>query len=91
MGDGSAGWQEHAPYHAIVVTAASPEPPSILLEQLEENGRLVIPVGGNHGQTLQIWTSTKGEYSCTNSIPVSFVPLRGQYGWSKNDWQWYDL
>jgi protein-L-isoaspartate(D-aspartate) O-methyltransferase len=90
LGDGSIGWQEHAPYHAIVVTAASPRPPRPLLDQLKENGRLVIPVGGWEGQTLQIWTAEKKEFVCTYSISVAFVPLRGQYGWSESEWQWYD-
>ncbi|MEN6436587.1 MAG: protein-L-isoaspartate(D-aspartate) O-methyltransferase [Anaerolineaceae bacterium] len=90
IGDGSGGWQEHAPYHAIVVTAASPRPPRPLLDQLKENGRLIIPVGGWEGQTLQIWTAEKEDYVCTYSISVAFVPLRGQYGWSETDWQWYD-
>ncbi len=90
IGDGSTGWQEHAPYHAIVVTAASPRPPRPLLDQLKEKGRLVIPVGGWEGQTLQIWTAEKQEFVCTYSISVAFVPLRGQYGWSESEWQWYD-
>lgn len=90
-GDGSAGWSEHAPYHAIIVTAASPAPPQPLLEQLAARGRLIIPVGNVHGQTLQIWTAARGKYQCINSIPVAFVPLRGKYGWSDADWRWYDL
>lgn len=90
-GDGSCGWEEFSPYHAIMVTAASPRPPQPLLNQLAENGRLVIPVGSKLGQTLQIWTSAHGTYHCTYSIPVVFVPLRGKYGWSEDDWQWYDL
>ncbi len=90
-GDGSCGWEEFGPYHAIMVTAASPRPPQPLLDQLKENGRLVIPVGSKQGQTLQIWTSRHGTFQCDYSIPVVFVPLRGKYGWSENDWQWYDL
>ncbi len=89
-GDGSCGWDEFAPFQAIMVTAASPRPPQPLLDQLAENGRLVIPVGSKPGQTLQIWTSWLGAFHCTYSIPVVFVPLRGKYGWSGNDWEWYD-
>ncbi len=91
IGDGSAGWSEHAPYHAIIVTAASPAPPQPLLNQLTDGGRLIIPVGNVHRQTLQIWTATRGKFQYINSIPVAFVPLRGKYGWSDADWQWYDL
>lgn len=89
-GDGSCGWDEFAPYHAIMVTAASPRPPQPLLNQLAENGKLVIPVGSRSGQTLQIWTSGQGAFHCSFSISVVFVPLRGEYGWSEDDWQWYD-
>jgi len=50
LGDGSLGLPEHAPYQAILVTAAAPEVPRLLLEQLAEGGRLVLPVGGRLGQ-----------------------------------------
>jgi len=89
-GDGSCGWEEFAPYQAILVTAASPRPPQPLLDQLAEDGRLVIPVGSKPGQTLQTWTTRQGVFHCTYSIPVVFVPLRGKFGWSVDDWEWYD-
>jgi len=52
-------------------------------------GRLVLPVGGYLGQVLQVWTREKGGLVYQNIIPVSFVPLRGKYGWSKEDWSRY--
>ena len=81
IGDGSLGYPEFAPYAAIMVTAAAPNVPQTLLDQLEEDGRLVIPVGGRGGQYLECWRNRKGEFECKNIIPVAFVPLLGRYGW----------
>src|SRR5512146_1805287 len=50
--DGTLGWPDHAPYHAIIVAAGGPEPPRALLEQLAIGGRLVIPVGESRAQRL---------------------------------------
>jgi protein-L-isoaspartate(D-aspartate) O-methyltransferase len=52
VGDGTYGWREEAPYDAIVVTAGAPQIPRILIEQLTIGGRLVIPVGSRHSQSL---------------------------------------
>ncbi len=52
LGDGSTGWAEAAPYHAIAVTAAAPRVPPALLEQLAPNGRLVIPVGSRFSPNI---------------------------------------
>ncbi|MRR29719.1 protein-L-isoaspartate(D-aspartate) O-methyltransferase [bacterium] len=84
--DGSAGWLEAAPYQAIVVTAAAAVAPRPLLEQLAEGGRLVLPVGGSQGQTLQLWEREAGRLDFQDVLPVSFVPLRGEFGWSEQDW-----
>ena len=83
-GDGSLGWQEHAPYDGIMVTAAAPEVPQPLLEQLKEGGRLVVPVGGTGIQYLQLWQKKLGKYSHDVIVPVSFVPLRGEHGWTED-------
>jgi protein-L-isoaspartate(D-aspartate) O-methyltransferase len=85
-GDGSQGWPEAAPYDAILVTAASPEPHTILLEQLKENGRLVIPVGRRPSQMLQRWTRQGKTFISEDIIPVAFVPLRGEHGWKEQEW-----
>lgn len=76
-GDGSLGWPEHAPYDAIIVTAADPQVPQALIEQLKPGGVLVMPVGGSHfGQSLRvIRKSTDSRLDERDVLPVAFVPL----------------
>jgi protein-L-isoaspartate(D-aspartate) O-methyltransferase len=81
QGDGSNGWIDDAPYQGILVTAASPEPPQPLLDQLDENARLIIPIGPPGEQQLQVWQRENGSFSFEAIIPVVFVLLRGKYGW----------
>ncbi|MHC1782889.1 MAG: protein-L-isoaspartate(D-aspartate) O-methyltransferase [Anaerolineaceae bacterium] len=81
MGDGSCGWAENAPYRSILVTAAAPEPPRPLLDQLAEGGRMVIPIGPRREQELQVWQRINGRLDYETIIPVMFVPLKGKYGW----------
>lgn len=73
--DGSVGLPEFAPYDAIIVTAASETIPEALLEQLADNGRLVIPVGGRDHQTLSLITRHGDEFERQDLDPVVFVPL----------------
>ena len=77
VGDGYAGWPEHAPFGAIVVTAAPETIPAPLVEQLAVGGRLVIPVGTQRGvQMLRVVTKrADGELSDDKVIPVRFVPF----------------
>lgn len=84
QGDGSLGWQESAPYDAIMVTASAPKAPPPLLEQLAPHGRLVVPSGGRGVQTLQLWQQENGIWQPEDVLPVSFVPLRGQHGWKES-------
>ncbi len=77
VGDGYEGWEEHAPYDAIVVTAAPPEIPEPLKAQLKEKGRMVIPVGENI-QELILITHTKGGIDEKRVTPVRFVPMVGE-------------
>ena len=82
--DGGYGWSEFAPYRAIVVTAAVPEVPEPLVEQLEEGGRLVVPVGpGGNGeeQILTRVVKRSGKAVVEEHGPCRFVPLLGKYGW----------
>ncbi|HEY5513180.1 MAG TPA: protein-L-isoaspartate(D-aspartate) O-methyltransferase [Geomonas sp.] len=83
LGDGTLGWQEHAPYGAIVVTAGAPKLPGELLSQLALQGRLVIPVGPTqHLQTLvRVRRVGESDYRHEELCPVRFVPLIGEQGW----------
>src|SRR5271157_1043506 len=88
LADGSLGWPEAAPYQVIIVTAAAPNPPQPLLEQLDrQNGRMVIPVGSSPEQDLQVWQLEDDRLDWESIIPVSFVPLRGAFGWKEEEWQ----
>jgi protein-L-isoaspartate(D-aspartate) O-methyltransferase len=73
-GDGYAGWPEHAPFDAIVVTAAPDHVPPALVEQLAVGGRLVIPVGTTRQEMLVISRDSTGA-TVQRTIPVRFVPL----------------
>jgi protein-L-isoaspartate(D-aspartate) O-methyltransferase len=79
-GDGYKGWPEHAPFDAIIVTAAPDHIPQPLVEQLKEGGRMVIPVGGNFVQSLNVLEKRGGAVKQTAAIPVKFVPLRREPG-----------
>jgi protein-L-isoaspartate(D-aspartate) O-methyltransferase len=81
VGDGSLGLPEHGPYDAIVVTAAAPKVPPALIEQLTLAGRLVIPVGDRHEQTLVRLTATNSGPQIEHLGGCRFVPLIGQQGW----------
>jgi protein-L-isoaspartate(D-aspartate) O-methyltransferase len=78
--DGYYGWEEHAPYDRIIVTAAPDHVPQPLIEQLKEGGRLVIPVGPPGWlQTLWLVTKEGGEPQFHNIMGVAFVPLTGEH------------
>ena len=74
-GDGYKGWPEHAPFDAIIVTAAPDHVPQPLIEQLKEGGRMVIPVGKTFAQQLKVLEKRAGAVKETAVIPVKFVPL----------------
>ncbi len=76
-GDGYNGWQEHAPYDAIIVTAAPEEIPQPLIEQLKPGGKIVIPVGAqSRTQYLRVITKNRsGDVEVKEILPVGFVPL----------------
>lgn len=76
------GWEEEAPFDAIIVTAGAPDVPGILVEQLAPGGRLVIPVGNeSEQQLLKIVKNDQGELESTTSVACRFVPLIGKQGW----------
>lgn len=77
-GDGNLGWPSHAPFDAIIVTAAAPRVPTALIDQLRPGGRMVIPVGSHHyRQDLRVVKKeVTGSIREWNVLPVVFVPLR---------------
>jgi protein-L-isoaspartate(D-aspartate) O-methyltransferase len=81
-GDGTIGWLEFAPYDGIIVTAAAPNVPAPLKEQLAEGGRLVIPVGDLEVQDLHVITKTGDSFSVRIAEGFKFVPLIGKKGWA---------
>ena len=75
-GDGARGWAEHAPYDAVLITAAAPEPPFDLLEQLRPGGRMVVPLGGLDVQKLSVVEKQDGGRAEVREImPVRFTQL----------------
>ncbi len=84
VGDGTLGDPEHAPFGAIAVAAAAPEPPPSLYEQLEPNGRLVLPVGSRRGQELQLVVRSPEGPAIVHSVPCRFVPLVGEEGFESD-------
>jgi protein-L-isoaspartate(D-aspartate) O-methyltransferase len=82
LGDGTLGLPEHAPFDAIAVAAAAPDVPRSLYDQLEPRGRLVIPVGGQRGQRLQLIVRSPEGPAVVRSVPCRFVPLLGDEGFA---------
>lgn len=82
VGDGTLGWEEHAPYDAIIVTAAAPDVPSRLVEQLDDKGTLIIPTGGRSIQELKRVRKKNGKLVVSNKGGCVFVPLIGSDGWT---------
>lgn len=84
LGDGTKGWSAYAPYDAIVVTAGAPVVPDELKNQLNVNGRLVIPVGDEKKQVMKrIIKIRKDEFEEEHFNAFKFVPLIGEKGWSE--------
>jgi protein-L-isoaspartate(D-aspartate) O-methyltransferase len=81
LDDGTLGWPEHGPYDAIIVTAGGPEVPEPLVDQLVEGGRLVIPVGDQHLQVLQLLEKKEEGVQVRELEKVRFVDLVGEHGW----------
>lgn len=80
-GDGYQGWPEHAPFDGIIVTAAADDIPAPLLQQLKPGGKLIIPVGTEHGyqELLVVVVDETGEPVSRSVLPVRFVPLTGEH------------
>ena len=83
LGDGTLGVPERAPYDAVAVAAAAPEPPRALYDQLAVGGRLAVPVGSKRGQRLEIVTREPTGPAVVRSVPCRFVPLVGREGFAE--------
>ncbi|PHR24672.1 MAG: protein-L-isoaspartate O-methyltransferase [Desulfotalea sp.] len=83
LDDGTMGWAGNGPYDAIIVTAGGPEVPQPLVDQLAEGGRLIIPVGDQQIQELQLVEKNEGQVKISCLSSVRFVDLVGEHGWSK--------
>lgn len=81
VGDGTLGWPEEAPFDRIIITAAAPEIPQTLIEQLNDGGIIVAPVGSRYSQILVKGIKKKGSLITEESVPCVFVPLVGEMGW----------
>ena len=84
--DGSYGWSEHAPYDAIVVAAAAPEVPELLVAQLTATGRLIVPVGAPGRQRLLVVKKLpNGRVRTEDAGEVAYVPLVGRFGFAPTE------
>ena len=83
LDDGTMGWPENGPYDAIIVTAGGPEIPQPLIDQLNDGGRLIIPVGDQNVQELQLVRKNEGQVEIVSLASVRFVDLVGEHGWNK--------
>jgi protein-L-isoaspartate(D-aspartate) O-methyltransferase len=84
VGDGTLGWRAFAPYDAILVSAASPNIPTPLVEQLAPGGRMVIPLGDRDAQTLTLVEQVGDSVRASTIGDVRFVPLVGEFGFSQD-------
>ena len=83
-GDGTYGWCEESPFDGIIVTAAAPDISQVLVEQLNDGGVLVIPVGSRYSQSLYKVTKKGDKIEKEERTLCVFVPLIGKYGWKEN-------
>lgn len=84
IGDGSRGWYDEAPFDRIIVTAAAPLTPTALVDQLDDGGRLVIPVGDRRTQEVICVEKQGTETTETSHLPCRFVKLVGDQGWPES-------
>jgi protein-L-isoaspartate(D-aspartate) O-methyltransferase len=78
VGDGYQGWPEHAPFDKIIVTCSPERVPPVLVEQLKEGGRMIIPVGERYQQTLYVMKKVGGKVVTEALQPTLFVPMTGK-------------
>lgn len=80
-GDGSMGWPSFSPYDGIIVTAGAPVSPEKLMQQLNQGGRMLIPVGSKDEQMLTLYIREDDSFRTIELEKLSFVPLIGRNGW----------
>lgn len=86
VADGSTGWEEKAPFDRIMVTAAASRRPVELIDQLDVNGRMIIPIGSPFFQKLFLISKDKnGKVKEQKLLDVRFVEMKGRYGWFSGD------
>lgn len=85
VADGTRGCPEHAPFHRILITAAAPEMPVPLAQQLTDPARVVLPIGDRAQQHLTVIDRRGDQWTYTQDIPCRFVPLIGEYGFTENN------
>jgi protein-L-isoaspartate(D-aspartate) O-methyltransferase len=84
VGDGTIGWSRYAPYDAILVSAAAPDIPQPLLNQLAPGGRMLVPVGARDVQRLVLVRREDDGFSTEEVTDCTFVPLLGRFGWAED-------
>ncbi len=83
LDDGTLGWPENGPYDAVMVTAGGPVIPQPIIDQLADGGRLIMPVGNQNVQVLQLLTKNEDSTECVSLESVRFVNLVGELGWNR--------
>jgi len=82
--DGSVGWPEHAPYDVIIVSAGAPRVPPLLVDQLADGGRMVIPIGPPHEQELALIRRIGDRYETSYDTRCRYVDLQGRFGFGSS-------
>jgi protein-L-isoaspartate(D-aspartate) O-methyltransferase len=85
LSDGSYGWEEEAPFDAILITAGAPSLPQPLVAQLKTGGTMVIPVGERNSQKLIRVRKVSRGFSQEDLLECNFVSLVGEFGWAKRE------
>jgi protein-L-isoaspartate(D-aspartate) O-methyltransferase len=83
VANGAMGWSDEAPFPRILVAAGGPRVPPPLFDQLDEGGRLVLPVGDDQNQVLTLVEKVQGRMRATEHGDCRFVPLVGKYAWER--------
>jgi protein-L-isoaspartate(D-aspartate) O-methyltransferase len=83
--DGTTGLPDHAPFDRIIITAAAPEDPIHLVDQLTIGGKMIVPVGNESAQIMKLFKKTDNEIEITNLAGFKFVPLIGVKGWNQEN------